>query len=415
MKKKSIIVLGAGQQQIPAISRAHYLGFHVISPDLNPEAPGLDMVEYPLPNISTHDPEIVIGKLIELKRKNLAVSGIVAVGVEASHTVARVAEKFGLVAIPCEIAERTRNKIKRLKCWKKAGVPCPEFGIAQNIEDAKSIAGKIGYPVVFKPVDLAGAQGVVIIKNEKHVDEWFEYTFSKKKSEILIEEYIEGTEHSSESLVDNGTIYTTGFTDRNYDTKFLYPPHLLENGDTTPTLLNKKTYERTLEAVNAAIKALEINVGPAKGDIIINEFGEPKMLEMATRVSGDYFAAYTAPLNNGTDLISAVIQQAAGDNVNINYLTWKYNRGVALRYFWPKLGKIVEINGFEEARTLPGVKFVSWEPYWENQKIGIGTVITKPTSHGERVGSVLTSAVTREEAVEMANYVVKKVKIITNA
>ena len=316
MRKKSIIILGAGQQQIPAISRAHNLGYQVISPDLNPNAPGLKMVEYPLPNVSTHDSEALIDNLKSLFKKHITVSGIVTVAVEASHSAAKVAEEFGLISVPYEVAVRSRNKIERLKCWEKAGVPCPEFGVAQSRDKAKEIARKIGYPVVFKPIDLAGAKGIVIIKNEKEADDWFEYSLSKSKAEILIEEYIDGTEHSSESLVHKGTIYTTGFTDRNYDTKFLYPPYLLENGDSTPTNLDEKVYNRTIEAVREAIKALEINTGPAKGDIIITRDGEPKILEMATRVSGDYFAAYTAPLNNDTDLISALIQQAAGDEVD---------------------------------------------------------------------------------------------------
>lgn len=254
-----------------------------------------------------------------------------------------------------------------------------------------------------------------MIKNESEAEDWFELSFSKSKSEILVEEYIEGSEHSSESLVHQGNIYTTGFTDRNYDTKFLYPPHMLENGDSAPTLLDKKAYKRTIEAIEAAIKALGIDTGPAKGDIIVTPDGEPRMLEMATRISGDYFAAYTAPLNNDTDLISAAIQQAAGDRVNPDFLRWKYNRGIALRYFWPSPGRITKISGIEEARTLPGIKFINWEPYWEDQNIGIGTIITKPASHGERVGCVLASADTREAAVSISEHVVRMVNIETKS
>ena len=109
----------------------------------------------------------------------------------------------------------------------------------------------------------------------------------------------------------------------------------------------------------------------AKGDIIITKNGSPKLLEMATRVSGDYFASYTSPLNNGTDLISVLIQQTVGDKVNLDFLKWKYNKGVALRYCWPKPGRIIEINGFEEVKTLPGVKFVQWEPYWAKKILGL--------------------------------------------
>ncbi len=413
--KKNIVILGGRRQQIPAISRAHYLGYNVILPDYLPDVPGYKMAKYPLPNLSTHNSESIIKKLKELSKNNINISGIIAIAVEASHTVAKVGSEFGLKAISLETALKSRNKLERLKCWKAAGVPCPEFGSAKNLKEAINISERIGYPVVFKPVDLGGAKGIVIINDKKQAEKFFQYTFAYSKLNILIEEYIDGTEHSSESIVHNGTIYTTGFSDRNYDTKFLYPPYLLENGDTTPTTLDKKVYKNCIEAVESAIKALGIDIGVAKGDIIVTKDGSPKMLEMAARVSGDYFASHTTPLNNGTDLISALIQQAVGDEINLDFLKWKYNRGVALRYCWPKPGRIIEINGFEEAKSLPGVKFIKWEQYWEDKNIGINTIITKPTSHEERVASVLTSSETREEAVKLANYVTNKIKIVTQA
>jgi len=412
-KKKAIVILGAGHQQIPAISRAHFLGYNVVSPDLNPSAVGLKMVEYPLPGIDTHDPEAIISEIKKLMSDGVNVAGIIAMAVEASHSVSIVANGFGFKAVSIDAATKSRNKFERLKCWKNAGVPCPEFGIAENIDDAIQVSERIGFPVVFKPIDLAGAQGVVIIKNSEQAHGWFHYTFSKNRSKILIEQYVEGSEHSSESLVHEGQIYTTGFSDRNYDTKFLYPPHLLENGDTTPTNLPKELYTKTIQTVEAAINALGIEVGVAKGDIIVTKAGEPIMLEMAARVSGDYFAAYTAPLNNGTDIISALIQQAVGDEVNMDYLKWKHNKGVALRYIWPQPGEIVEIDGIQEAASLPGVKFIKWEPYWSEKNIDIGTVLTKPTSHGERVASVLVSSETRSDAVKLADYIVEKIKIDT--
>ncbi len=93
--KKNIVILGGRRQQIPAISRAHYLGYNVILPDYLPNVPGYKMVKYPLPNLGTHDSENIIQKLKELSNKNINISGIIAIAVEASHTVAKVASEFG--------------------------------------------------------------------------------------------------------------------------------------------------------------------------------------------------------------------------------------------------------------------------------------------------------------------------------
>jgi biotin carboxylase len=306
---KTIMILGAGEQQIPAIERAQKLGCKVACVDKNEKSPGLALVDYPFPGISTHNSDEVIAAINTLKEKGVIVSGIVAVAVEASHVVAEVGEYFNFKTVSKKAAKVSRNKKERLRCWQSAGVPCPKFGVAYDKNEAIDIANSIGYPVVFKPTTLAGAKGVVVVNSKSDAETFFKYTYSKSNSEVLIEEYIEGTEHSSESLVHNGEVFTTGFSDRNYDTKFLYPPHLLENGDTTPTNLSASIYEKTLEVVEQAIKALGINSSVAKGDIIITKDGRPIMLEMAARVSGDYFASHTASLNNGTDIISAYIQQ----------------------------------------------------------------------------------------------------------
>ena len=47
------------------------------------------------------------------------------------------------------------------------------------------------------------------------------------------------------------------------------------------------------------------------------------------------------------------------------------------------------------------------------KNIGIDTIITKPTSYQERVASVLTYSETRKEAVMLANYITKKIQIVT--
>ncbi|MFC1684815.1 ATP-grasp domain-containing protein [Pseudomonadota bacterium] len=413
MTKKTVLILGAGLPQIPAIARAHRLGYKVLCPDINPAAPGLSMCDYPLPGVSTHNPDEILNALRGLQKRSVLIDGALTMAVEASFSSARVCEALGLPSVSVATADQATNKLERLRAWYAAGVSCPKFGVADNAEEAARLAGEIKLPVVLKPLHRAGAQGVVRCDTEEEIHAMFDFTMGHAKGQVLIEEFIEGTEHSSESLVLEGRVYTTGFSDRNYDTKYKYPPHLLENGDTTPTSLDDDVYRKALSEVEKAIKALGIDFGPAKGDILVTPEGKVYILEMATRLSGDYFCGYTTPYNNGTDIISAALQQCVGDPVNEELLDWQYNRGVALRYFWPDPlpGRIVSIQGLEECRNLPGVRFVTWEPYWIDKQINIGTLLTKPTSHGERVGCVMATGETRQDAVELAEYVVKSVTI----
>jgi len=265
--------------------------------------------------------------------------------------------------------------------------------------------------VVVKPADSAGSRGVQLVTGpddmEKAVKEIRSITMVE---EFLIEEFLEGTEHSIEGVVNDGHVYWTGFSDRNYDKKHIYPPYFLEDGDTLPTTLTPEMLEAVHEVSTGAVKALGIDWGPVKGDILIDQAG-PKVLEMAARLSGDYFCYETVPLHNGINLLDLILDLSLGETLDPARFLEKFHRGVALRYLWPKPGRVVKISGIEEVREMEGVHFFRWEPRWAG--IEIGTVITPARSMGERLGSVMAVGRTREEAVGRAESAIKKIQIET--
>jgi biotin carboxylase len=132
---------------------------------------------------------------------------------------------------------------------------------------------------------------------------------------------------------------------------------------------------------------------------------------MAARLSGDYFCDETVPLHNGVNVVEAVMSLSLGEKVKPESLRPKFNRGVALRYVWPKPGKVTAIYGIERVRSMPGVHFFRWEPRWRD--IAVGTVITPARSMGERVGSVMACGRDRDEAVRLAEDAVCAVQIMT--
>jgi biotin carboxylase len=228
--------------------------------------------------------------------------------------------------------------------------------------------------------------------------------------DFLVERFVRGSEHSIEGVVLDGEVHWTGFTDRNYSKKEMFPPYFLEDGDTLPTELPEAMVRRIREVSTAAVRALGIDWGPAKGDIIIVD-GEPLVLEMAARLSGDYFCYVTTPLHNGVNILETVMDMSLGIEPDPASLRPQFHRGVALRYVWPAPGVVKAIRGVEEARRIEGVHFVKWEPRWED--IRVGTRIEAPKSMGERVAAVMAVAETRAEAVAIAERAVATVEIVT--
>jgi biotin carboxylase len=409
MDVKILMIIGAGPNQIPAIKLAKERGLRVVVTDMDPEAEGFALADrYGL--ASTRDVESTIAFAREVHRE-IGLDGVMTIASESGYTVARVAEALGLPGLSPDAAWKAAHKVDRQKCFLQHRVPSPHFTSASSIDEGIERASEIGWPVVVKPADSAGSRGVQKVNNQDEMAQAVsEIRSYSKLPEFLIEEFLTGTEHSIEGIVIDGEVHWTGFSDRNYDKKEVYLPYFLEDGDTLPTTLSDEMLERVKLVSTDAVRALGIDWGPCKGDILIDNDG-PKVLEMAARLSGDYFCYETVPLHNGINLLQAVMDLSLGIDIDTSQLQPKFNRGVALRYVWPKPGVVRDIKGLEEVCAMPGIRFFNWEPRWRS--MGIGTVVTAATSMGERVGSVMSFADTREEAVRLAEKAVSMIEIVT--
>jgi biotin carboxylase len=411
LSRKTLLIVGAGPNQLPAIRMARERGLRVAAMDGNSRAQGFALADvYGV--VSTRD----VSGAVEFARsikESTGLDGVMTMASESAVTVAAVASAMGLPGLNPEAALKASQKIVRQRCFKDSGVPAPRFGAAASPAEAIELAGAIGWPVVVKPADGAGSRGVQKVGSPAEMGKAIEEIHRCSSTrEFLIEEFLTGTEHSIEGIVLSGEIYWTGFSDRNYDKKEIYPPFFLEDGDTLPTILEADVVCDVKTVAAAAVRALGIDWGPVKGDILVDERG-PRMLEMAARLSGDYFCNETVPLHNGVNVVEAVMALALGEPVDPAALQPKFNRGVALRYIWPKPGKVVGIRGTDRARSMPGVHFFRWEPRWND--IAVGTVITRARSMGERVGSVMTSGRDRAEAMRLADEAVRTIEIVTES
>ena len=394
---------------MPAIARAKARGYRVSVTDFNPDAEGFAVADEHAV-ISTRDVEKTIAFAKNLHRLQ-PLHGVMTIASESAMTVAGVAEALGLPGTSPRSARLATNKVERQEAFTAAGISTPRFFRVSSAAQAISAGEELGWPVVVKPADSAGSRGVrKISSREEMASAVTEIRSISDCPEFLIEEFLTGSEHSIEGLVLDGTVYWTAFSDRNYDKKEICPPYFIEDGDTLPTSLATDVEEAARIEATKAVCALGITGGPVKGDILIDRRG-PRIIEMAARLSGDYFCHETAPLHNGVDLLSATIDFSLGLTIAIDRLQPRLNQGVALRYYWPSPGIVKSIKGFEKARALPGVRFVKLEPRWRD--LAIGSKITAPTSMGERMACVLASASTRAKAIDIAEQAVSMLRIDT--
>ena len=125
--------------------------------------------------------------------------------------------------------------------FEEMGIKVPKFSIVKNSKQILVAWDKWqAIKVIIKPTDRAGSRGIRVITNRNEVDSAFKYTSSHSKNgEILLEEYIEGLQISTETIAVNGNYTTPGFADRVYEDMESFWPNIMENGGWLPSLINK--------------------------------------------------------------------------------------------------------------------------------------------------------------------------------
>lgn len=406
---RHLMIIGAGPNQLPALRLARSRGYRVTVTDFDPEAIGFDEAdEYGF--VSTRDAAATVAFAQEVNARN-PLHGVMTLASESAMAVASVAHALGLPGTSPDSAWLATHKVERQRAFLRAGVPAPLFRSAVSLDEGIAAGESLGWPVVVKPADSAGSRGVRLVQDAAELESAVsEIRSVSGQEEFLVEEFLEGTEHSIEGVVLDGEVHWAAISDRNYENKHRYPPYFLEDGDTLPTAVRDDVAEQMRTASTKAVRALDIQWGPVKGDILVTERG-PQVLEMAARLSGDYFCYETIPLHNGINLLEIVMDMAVGAPVDPGRLQPSRCQGVALRYVWPHPGVVQFVDGVEAARQQPGIHFVRLEPRWA--ALAPGDRILPATSMGERVMSVMAYGRDREEAIQRAEQAVASIRIET--
>ena len=219
-----------------------------------------------------------------------------------------------------------------------AACPCHGSREVATPQALQRIAIERGRDLVIKPVDSRGSRGVQRVAQVADLDKAFLLARSHSPSErVMVEQYLDGPQVSTESVVIDGQCFTPGFSDRNYEYLERYAPFFIENGGDLPSHLPEEMQAKVRDVVARAAAALGVTNGTVKGDIVVHK-GEPYVIELAARLSGGFFCTREIPLNTGVDFIGAAIKIALGEPVTADELTPKHSTPVIQRYAFPTAG-----------------------------------------------------------------------------
>jgi biotin carboxylase len=272
----------------------------------------------------------------------------------------------------------------------------PWFSEIQTVQELQRVAIERGHNLVIKPVDSRGSRGVQRVAQVEDMTKAYALARSHSPTQrVMVEEYLDGPQVSTESIVIDGQCHTPGFSDRNYEYLETYAPFFIENGGDLPSHLPADIQTKVKDVVARAAAALGVTTGTVKGDIVVHN-GEPYVIELAARLSGGFFCTREIPLNTGVDFIGCAIKVALGEPVSPEELEPSISTAVIQRYAFPVPGCVVSVTGAEDAMKVSGIVevVVTARP---------GDVIPPAGDKRPSAAMVLATGPSRESALAAAN------------
>lgn len=404
----SVLILGAGLMQRPAIEAAHELGLSAVVADANPRAVCARFADRFEP-VDLKDREGLLSLARSLGPNLL---GVFTAGTDFSASVSYVAEALNLPAHSFESACNASNKVRMRACFERHRVPSPSFreidrnNLASLLEP--DVLSSLRFPLVVKPVDNMGARGCRLVRDTSElllaVEDAVCHSVSSK---AILEDFMEGPEFSIDAVIYKGTFTVTGFADRH----IFYEPYFIEMGHTMPTSLDEAKRLELIACFARAAHALGLTCGVAKADIKYTSHG-PMVGEVAARLSGGYMSGWTFPYASGCNLTREALCVAVGREPasllkkrtplasppDLPYELYELccTRASAERAWISIPGTVSALYGEDDVQGVPGLHDVF-------VRSRAGAHVSFPRNNVEKCGNVISAAASRAQAVESAD------------
>lgn len=395
---KKIMVLAAGLLQIDVIEKAKSMGYYVLAVDGNPKAPGFNVADKAI------CADIVNEETMLKIARDEHVDGVIHPCSEVSMAVmGRINDELGLSGISREQAICATNKHLMRKAFEKGNAPSPKSILAQDAEDAWSrLQNEFDTDAILKPSRNSGSRGIAKVSRNMDKGDFiraYDESLSESRDHsVLIEQFIEGPEFSIEMIVWQGEIHVLTVTDK----KTTGAPHFVELGHNQPSCFSATDVETLKAAAVAGVRALGVNNCACHAEAKLMN-GKAYLMEVGARLGGDFISTELTHLSTGIDMVAAAIDVALGVEPDLS--AKEEPKGVCIRYFCPKPGKLVSISNTE---VLNNPHVYLWEIYPKE-----GDVIPAVTSSLCRSGHVIVTEKTPQKAIELAERLIESVKFET--
>ncbi|MFM1775677.1 MAG: acetyl-CoA carboxylase biotin carboxylase subunit [Bacteroidota bacterium] len=307
-----------------------------------------------------------------------------------------------------EMINKMGDKITAKDTMIKAGVPVVPGGkgLLESVEEAKSLAKEIGYPVILKATAGGGGKGMRVVWNEEEIEKAYssarqEAAAAFKNDGVYMEKFVEEPRHIEIQVA--GDQYGTVCHMSERDCSIQRRHQKLVEESPSPFMTPELRKKMGEAAIKAAAAINYESVGTI--EFLVDKHRNFYFMEMNTRIQVEH--CVTEEVIN-FDLIKEQIKIAMGEKISgrnyepqMHAIECRINAEDPYNDFRPSPGKITVLH-------TPGGHGVRVDSH-----VYAGYVI--PPYYDSMIGKLITVAQTREEAIDtmyraLSEYVIEGVK-----
>ena len=219
--RKKIVVLGSGPNRIGqgiefdyccvhGVLAAAECGYETIMINCNPETVSTD---FDVADKLYFEP-VFWEHIYDIIQHEKPEGVIVQLGGQTALKLAEKLERYGIKIIgtsfkALDLAE-DRGSFSTL--LKENNIPYPDFGVAENAEEALALSDELDFPILLRPSYVLGGQGMKIVINKEELETHVVDLLRKiPNNKLLLDHYLDGAiEAEADAICDGEDVYIIG-------------------------------------------------------------------------------------------------------------------------------------------------------------------------------------------------------------
>jgi carbamoyl-phosphate synthase large subunit len=213
--RQKVMILGGGPNRIGQGIEFDYccvhaafalrdLGYESVIVNCNPETVSTD---YDTSDKLYFEP-LTVEDVLSIYEKEKPLGVIVSFGGQTPLNIAGELEKAGvrILGTPQRTIDLAEDRDLFRIMMDKLGIPMPESGMAVNVDDARKIADRIGYPLMVRPSYVLGGRGMQVVHDGEMLERYMAAAVGvTPERPILVDRFLKNAIETEADAISDGT------------------------------------------------------------------------------------------------------------------------------------------------------------------------------------------------------------------